>query len=135
MNTVLNPYLSFKNNAREAMQFYQSVFGGKLDLATFKDYHMTQNPAEENLIMHSMLVTGAGLTLMGADTPASMEQQPNGGIALSGDNYAELKGFYDKLTASGKVNMPLDKAPWGDYYGDCTDQYGVHWLINITAAK
>ena len=70
MKTLLNPYISFKDNAREAMEFYKTVFGGKLKMDTFKDFHVSQNPAEDNLIMHAMLEGDNGLTFMGADTPA-----------------------------------------------------------------
>jgi PhnB protein len=137
MQTILNPYLSFKDNAREAMQFYQTVFGGKLDLATFKDYHASQDAAEDNKIMHAMLKTEHGITLMGADTPNSMEFRPgtNGSISLSGDDQAELKGFYEKLAAGGTVTQPLEQAPWGDSFGMCTDKFGVGWLVNIAGKK
>ena len=76
MTTRLNPYLSFRDNARQAMDFYESVFGGELTRATFAEFHASEDPAEQDKVMHSMLATDNGLTLMGADTPNSMDFTP-----------------------------------------------------------
>jgi PhnB protein len=139
MATKLNPYLGFKDNAREAMEFYKSVFGGKLDISTFKELHAAQDPSEDNLVMHAALETEKGLTLMGADTPKSMEYKPgtNISISLSGDSSdeAELTGYYEKLADGGTVIEPLAKAPWGDVFGMCNDKFGIMWLVNIAGPK
>lgn len=137
MQSRLNPYLGFKDNAREAMEFYQSVFGGKLDLNTFKEFNASQDPSEDDKIMHSMLETDNGITFMASDTPNGMEYRPGSSISmsLSGDNEAELRGYWDKLTAEGTVTMPLEKAPWGDTFGMCTDKFGVNWMVDITVPK
>ena len=94
MQTKLNPYLSFKDNAREAMEFYQTVFGGKLTMSTFKEYHASQDPSEDNKVMHSVLEAGNGITFMASDTPNRMEYKAgtNFSMSLSGDNEAELQG-------------------------------------------
>jgi PhnB protein len=136
VSTRLNPYLNFRNNAREAMNFYQSVFGGKLDVSTFADFQSAEDPSENDLVMHSVLETPGGLTLMGADTPARMEFVigTNSSVSLSGEDEAELKGYWDKLSEGANVAMPLSAAPWGDQFGMCTDRYGVSWLVNITAS-
>jgi PhnB protein len=135
-NTVLNPYLSFRDTARQAMDFYQSVFGGELTRSTFAEYHASEDPAEQDKIMHSQLKTGGGLVLMAADTPNSMEYTPgnNYSVSLSGGDEAELRGYWDKLAAGGTVAMPLEKAPWGDTFGMCADKFGVSWLVNIAGA-
>ncbi len=137
MQTVLNPYINFKNNTRAAMEFYQSVFGGKLNMATFKDYHASQDPSEDNLIMHAELHADNGITLMASDTPNRMEYQPgkNISMSLSGDNESELSGYFQKLSSGGTVTQPLTKAQWGDTFGMVTDKYGINWLMNITAPK
>lgn len=133
MGTQLNPYLSFRNTAREAMDFYQSVFGGELTRSTFAEFHASDDPAEQDKIMHSMLTTGGGQVLMASDTPNSMDYTPgnNYSISLSGDDDAELRGYWEKLSAGGTVAMPLAQAPWGDTFGMCTDRFGVSWLVNI----
>jgi PhnB protein len=137
MQTKLNPYINIKNRTREAMSFYHSVFGGKLTTSTFKEFHASADPSEDDLIMHSMLETENGMTLMASDTPNRMEYRPgtNFSISLSGDNEAELTTYYQKLSDGGVVTMPLDKAPWGDSFGMCTDKFGVSWLVNISPAR
>ncbi len=137
MQTKLNPYISFKDNARQAMEFYKSIFGGTLRMSTFKEYNASQNPGEDNLIMHAELETGNGLSFMASDTPARMEYRPgnNFTMSLSGDSEVELKGYFQKLSAGGKVTMPLEKAMWGDTFGMCTDKFGIGWLVNISAPK
>jgi PhnB protein len=127
----LNPYISFRGNARQAMEFYQNVFGGELRLNTFGEY--MDDPALAEQIMHGMLETPSGYTIMGADTPPGMAHNPGDNItvSLSGDNSLELRGYWDKLSASGKVSMPLEKQMWGDEYGALVDQFGVQWMVNI----
>jgi PhnB protein len=137
MPTRLNPYLSFRDDAREAMEFYTSVFGGELTVNTFADLQASEDPVEQDKVMHSQLEAPNGIVLMGADTPNSMEFQEgaNGSISLSGEDEAELRGYYDKLADGGTVIMPLEKAPWGDHFGMCADRFGVRWLVNISAAS
>ena len=106
MTTRLNPYLSFRDNAREAMDFYHSVFGGELTRSTFGEYHASEDPAEQDKIMHSMLVTDGGLALMAADTPNAMDNTPgtNFSVSLSGEDEAELRGYWEKLSKGGTVD-------------------------------
>jgi PhnB protein len=137
MPTLLNPYLSFRDTARTAMQFYQSVLGGKLTLSTFKEFHVSQDPAEDDKIMHANLEAGGGITLMAADTPNRMEYHPgtNFSISLSGDDHAALTACFEKLAAGGTITQPLMQAPWGDTFGACTDKFGVNWMVNIAGKK
>lgn len=137
MTTRLNPYLSFSGNAREAMDFYHSVFGGEITRMTFADMpDVPTDPSEAGKVMHSELVTDGGITLMGADSPAGMgEPGPNSSISLSGEDDAELRGYWEKLSGSGTVTMPLEKAPWGDSFGMCVDKFGVPWMVNIAATE
>lgn len=133
MQTQLNPYLSFRDNAREAMEFYKTVFGGELEFHTFEEYHASQDPAESNKIMHSMLTAPNGVVFMAADTPNGMEfeQGSNISLSLSGDNESELRGYFEKLSAGGTTTMPLEAAPWGATFGMCRDKYGINWMVNI----
>ncbi len=137
MQSQLNPYINFKDNTREAMQFYQSVFGGKLNIGTFKDFHASQDPSDDDLIMHSQLEGDNGILLMASDTPNRMEYRPgtNMSISLSGDNEAELTEYYNKLSDGGTVTMPLQKAMWGDSFGMFVDKFGVQWLVNISGQR
>jgi len=137
MRAKLNPYINFKDTTRQAMEFYKSVFGGDLRLSTFKEFHASQDPSEDNKIMHAELNTGSGINFMAADTPIRMEYHPgtNINMSLTGDDEVELKGYFSKLSAGGVVTQPLEKAPWGDAFGMCTDKFGINWFVNITAKK
>jgi PhnB protein len=137
MPTRLNPYLGFRDNARQAMEFYRSVFGGELTLSTFAEFQASEDPAEADKIMHGQLETAKGYTLMGADTPNSMEYTPGGSItvSLSGEDEEELRGYWDGLSQGGTVTMPLEQAPWGDSFGMLVDQFGVSWMINIAGTQ
>jgi PhnB protein len=136
MPSILNPYLNFRASARAAMDFYQSIFGGEVQRSTFAEFQMAQDPADNDLIMHSQLTTPAGFTLMAADVPAHMEltDGSNISISLSGDDESELTGYYEKLIEGGTVLEPLSKAPWGDSFGMAVDRFGVQWLVNIAGA-
>src|SRR5215469_16863478 len=97
VSAQLNPYLSFRDNANAAMEFYQSVFGGELTSSTFAEFHASDDPAEQDKIMHSMLTTKGGLVLMASDTPNRMDYTPgnNFSISLSGTqaDEGELRGY------------------------------------------
>jgi PhnB protein len=138
MTVRLNPYLSFRDNAREAMEFYQSVFGGELTSNTFADFQVSEDPAEQDKIMHSMLEAPNGLALMGADTPSYMEHNPGSShaVSLSGqsDDEEVLRGYWSKLSEGANVSAPLEKAPWGDTFGMCTDKFGITWMVNIAGS-
>jgi PhnB protein len=137
MPAKLNPYLSFKGTARQAMEFYKSVFGGDLRLSTFKEYHASQDPSEDDNIMHAELNNGNGIMFFASDTPSRMEYHPGSSInmSLTGENEAELTGYFNKLSAGGQVRQPLEKASWGDSFGMFTDKFGINWFVNITAPK
>jgi PhnB protein len=137
MASKLNPYLSFRDTARQAMEFYHSIFGGKLEMRTFKDFHASQDPREDAMIMHSVLETGNGMTLMASDTPLRNDYQPGTrfSLSLSGDDEDLLTTYFNKLSAGGQVTMPLEKAIWGDTFGMCVDQFGVPWMVSISAQK
>jgi len=133
MQSKLNPYINFEKNAREAMLFYQTVFGGKLDLNTYGESGMGEEQGDPDQIMHAMLVADNGITIMGADVPNGMaySKGSNISVSLSGDNEAELTGYYNKLVEGGTALEPLAKAPWGDTFGMLTDKFGIGWLVNI----
>jgi PhnB protein len=139
MGTTLNPYLNFRGQAREAMEFYKEVFGGTLTIATFSDFHAASDPSEEELVMHADLEGRGGIRFMGADVPNHMEFHPgtNLSMSLSGesDSEAELRRYFENLAEGGSVMAPLEKAPWGDTFGMCTDKFGIRWLVNISAPK
>jgi PhnB protein len=132
MAATLNPYISFTDNARQALEFYREVFGGELNLSTFGEFGDKDAPGADN-IMHGQLETEKGFTLMGADTPPGMEHNPGNTmtVSLSGDEGDALRGYWEKLADGGNVTMPLEKQMWGDEFGMLIDKFGVPWMVNI----
>ncbi|WP_217145880.1 VOC family protein [Streptomyces sp. AC627_RSS907] len=133
MTARLNPYLSFDGDARQAMEFYEQVFGGTLALNTFGAFDESAG-SHADKIMHAVLETPSGFTLMASDTPPGMEYTPgtNFSVSLSGDDEAELRGYWEQLSAGGSVAVPLEKQMWGDVFGMCTDRFGVPWMVDIS---
>jgi PhnB protein len=132
MASRLNPYITFNGNAREAMEFYRSVFGGELTVSTFGEFGQSDGPGADK-VMHAQLETPAGYTLMASDTgPGMGEVEPSTSItiSLSGDDQ-DLRGYWEKLADGGTVTMPLEKQMWGDEFGMCVDRYGTSWMVNI----
>lgn len=137
--SVLNPYLNFRGDAKEALEFYQSVFGGELTVSSFGDYGMDDVPeAERGLVMHGQLETPAGFTLMASDVPSHMDFAAGTNqfsISLSGpsDDDAQLRGYWLKLGEGATIVEPLATAPWGASFGMLADRFGVNWMVNISA--
>ncbi len=131
MASLLNPYIGFSDNAREAMEFYQSVFGGDLTVSTFGEFGDTGPSADK--VMHAQLRSPSGYTLMGSDIPDGMPHQPGStiSVSLSGDDGEELHGYWDKLSEGGTVTLPLEMQMWGDEFGQVVDRFGIAWMVNV----
>lgn len=127
-------YLNFPGNTREALAYYQEVFGGEAAISTFGEYGIEGVPGDG--IMHAQLVTPA-FTIMASDALAGAEQEWAGSrihLALMGDDLDLLTGWYERLAADGTPGQPLQAQVWGDTYGDVKDRFGIEWLFNISAA-
>ncbi|NED96661.1 VOC family protein [Phytoactinopolyspora alkaliphila] len=131
MASKLNPYLNFPGNAREAMEYYRSVFGGDLTLNTYGELGAPDTPNADN-IMHGSLETPDGFVLMGADIPPGTEHTPGNSIiiSLSGDD-DDLRDYWERLSSEGTVTVPFEKQMWGDEFGQCTDKFGINWMVDI----
>lgn len=134
MDPTLTPYLTFNGNAAEAMKFYHSIVGGELSMQTFGEAKMAQSPADEKRIIHARL-KNESLVLMASDSMPSRAAKfgDNVQMSISGDDHDRLTKAFNGLAQGGKVVMPLAKQFWGDTYGQLTDKFGVHWMVNITA--
>lgn len=137
MTVNFTSYLHFAGNAREALEFYKSVFGGELYLSTFEKYESAQMPVapeDREKIMHGYFKGDNGMQLMASDTPSSMPSPAMGGqisLALSGDDEVALRAYWEKLCDGATVTLPLETSPWGDTFGMLTDKYGVEWMVDI----
>lgn len=133
-NVSLDPYLFFKGSAREAMEFYKSVFGGELTIQTVDE--TPDFPGKDKMkgqIMHAML--DGDIKLMGSDSLNASSEAKKIELSLSGEDEAKLRGYWQALSDGGKITMPLEKAPWGDTFGMVSDKFGIAWMVNITAQK
>jgi PhnB protein len=136
---AVNPYLNFDGNTEEAFRFYQTVFGGELQIVRFKDFD--GNPMgvpDESLdkIAHIALPLSQNSMLMGTDTLESFGQELTMGnnfhITLEPESAEEAEKLFNALSDGGKVGMPLAKTEWAEKYGMCTDKFGVQWMVNYT---
>jgi PhnB protein len=136
MSRSLVAYLNFPSGqTREAMTYYQGVFGGQLDISEFGDFGMEGMPADG--VMHAQLVAD-GFTLMASDAMTGAEQTWGGTrvyLAFMGDEVETLKGWFAAIAADGSVGMPLEQQVWGDTYGLVKDKFGLEWMFNIAAPQ
>ncbi|MFD8061258.1 VOC family protein [Streptomyces cyaneofuscatus] len=136
MGSRLNPYISFDGNARQAMKFYQEVFGGELEVSTATDSSSADSgPADASdadKVPHARLDTPDGYTVMAWDVPEGVPYRPGNDVAvyLGGDDN-ELRVRFERLSVGGTVTMPLEKQPWGDEAGALVDRFGITWMVNI----
>lgn len=129
MGSQLNPYIALDGNAREALEFYRSIFGGDVSINTYGEFG--DDGPDRDKVMHGHLETPQGYHLMAADAPGGAGGQGgNLTITISGDD-PQLREFWAKLSEGGTVNMAFEKQAWGDEYGDCVDRFGVHWAIDL----
>ena len=138
--TNLDPYLFFNGNAREAMEFYKSVFGGELSLNEYSPDELDGYPgtdeekaAMKGKLMHALL--DGNVRLMASDSTKASDKAAKIELSLSGEDEQTLRKYWDGLSAGGKVTMPLEKAPWGDTFGMLTDKYNISWMVNVTTPK
>ena len=136
MASQLNPYLTFDGNAREAMEFYHSVFGGDLRINTFGEFG-SPDPAVADKVMHAMLTSPKGYLLMASDTAPGVpfDKGNTMTVSLSGDPGEGLEEFWDKLADGGSVKLPFEKQIWGDVFGQLVDKFGVPWMVDVVAAQ
>lgn len=130
----LNPYLTFNGNCREAMIFYQECLGGELYFQTIGQSPLSNRMPKQvkDSILHSML-TKDHLVLMGSDMVSEngLVKGNNVSLSLNCNSEVEIKTCYAKLSSGGKANHPLENSFWGALFGDLTDKFGNHWILNF----
>src|SRR5438046_6844344 len=138
MKTV-NPYLNFPGTTEQAFNFYKSVFGGEFtSLQRFKDTpEANRVPAKDaDKIMHVALPIANGNVLMATDALESMghplKEGNNFYLSLETESEDEANNLFDKLSANGKITMPMAKTFWGSYFGMVNDKFGIQWMISYT---
>ena len=135
---IINPYLLFQGTCEEAFNFYKSVFGGEFTfMGRFGDMPpqegKTVSDEQKNKIMHVSLPVSRDGVLMGSDTgdsPMPNVVGTNISLSITVDSQETADNYFSSLSAGGKTGMPMAKMFWGDYFGMCTDKYGVNWMIS-----
>jgi PhnB protein len=135
---MINPYLNYPGTAEEAFKLYKSVFGGEFSsVQRFKDTPEASkvSAAERDKIMHIALPIGNGVTLMASDTLESMGQKPSAGnnfsLSITVDSKQEADRVFEGLSRGGKIEMPMQKTFWGDYFGMFADRFGIRWMVSF----
>ncbi len=136
--TLLNPYLTFNGNCREAMTFYKECLGGELTFQTIGESPMADQMSSQmkDAILHSSLINGT-LILMASDcVPDNGLMKGNSvSLCLNFTNEAEIRTCYALLSVGGKPTHPLENTFWGALFGGLTDKFGNHWLLNFDNNK
>jgi PhnB protein len=135
INTVT--HINLRGEARAALEFYQSVFGGNLVVVTYTDAHNVQNPDEADQIMWGEVVSEAGFHVMAYDVPSATAYEPGQipfFVSVRGSDAEEVTGYWDKLAAQGTIKAPLAPAGFSPLYGMVTDQFGVTWVLDVAVA-
>ncbi|MCD6012168.1 MAG: Glyoxalase/bleomycin resistance protein/dioxygenase [Flavipsychrobacter sp.] len=136
----VNVYLTFNGNCEDAFNFYKSVFGGEFPyIGRYKDMPQEGGkeiaPEEGNKIMHVSLPVGNSTVLMGSDTggewASNYKEGNNFSISVNADSKDQADQIFNGLANGGMVTMPMNKTFWGDYFGMCTDKFGINWMMSF----
>ena len=132
----VNPYIAFKGNCREAIDFYKGALGAQvLFTQTVGESPMSNMGPAEN-IMHCTIKVGDS-TIMMCDDPNPAGPSGGGSISLAIglNDPAQARQYFDKLSQGGTVIMPLEKTYWAEAFGMLTDKFGIKWMVNCDAPK
>ena len=127
-------HLNFRGNARAALAFYQSVFGGDQMLISYADAHNVQNPAEANQVMWGQVAADSGFRIMAYDVPSPTSWDPGEipfFVSVRGEDADEIRGYWEKLSKGSTVIRPLEPAAWATLYGMVKDRFGVTWVLDV----
>ncbi|HEX7666762.1 MAG TPA: VOC family protein [Polyangiaceae bacterium] len=136
---LVHVYLNFPGNTAEAMRFYENVFGTKIIMMqTFGEAGFVPNCPDfaKDKIVHAQLPITEAVHLMASDnveglSPVKYQAGNNFQVSIVAKDKAEADRAFELLSAGGKVGMPLANAPWGPYFGMCTDRFGINWMVSL----
>ncbi|MER6946775.1 VOC family protein [Nonomuraea sp. NPDC000554] len=136
MSVNVVTHLNFRGDARAALTFYQSVFGGDLAVVTYKDAGNVQEPSEADQVMWGQVAADNGFRVMAYDVPSRLtwDQGENAFfVSVRGDAAEEVAGYWEKLSEGATVLQPLGPAQWAPLYGMLKDRFGVTWVVDIVS--
>jgi PhnB protein len=134
MTITTTAHLNFRGNAREALGFYGSVFGGQPVIVTHAQAYGTTDPAETELVSWGQVESPAGFRVMAFDVPAAREYEPGiipFFVSIRGTDADEISAYWSKLIEGGIVVAPLAASAWSPLYGMVEDRFGVTWVIDV----
>jgi PhnB protein len=137
MSIQTTTHLNFRGQARDALAFYQSVFGGELAAISYKDAGAVQDPGEADQIMWGQVAGENGFRVMAYDVPSAMDWDAGTipvFVSVRGDDAIELRGYWDKLEDGADVIQPIGPAAWSPLYGMLRDRFGITWVLDIAVA-
>lgn len=137
MSITTTTHLNFRGDARAALEFYQSVFGGDLAVITYADAHSVTAADEAQQIMWGQVVSADGFHVMAYDVPAHTAHDPGTipvFVSVRGADTAEISRYWEKLADGSEVVVPLGQAAWSPLYGMLTDRFGVTWVLDVEVA-
>lgn len=133
----LSPYLFFRGNCEEALEFYKKVFDGKIvALQRFGEASMPVEEDYKQKIMHAELRFNGYSMLFSDGAPhREITKGDNVHLNLSFDNETTMRLTWGKLSAEGNVHMELQDTFWGAIYGQLEDKFGIRWMVNYQKAE
>ncbi|MCC2309789.1 VOC family protein [Cellulomonas chengniuliangii] len=136
MTVSTTPHLNFRGQARAALEFYQSVFGGDLAAITYADAGAVTVADEADQIMWGQVSSEAGFRVMAYDVPAHTPWEPGANpffVSVRGADAEEVTGYWKNLADGSAIAVPLAPAAWAPLYGMLTDRFGVTWVLDVEA--
>ncbi|MBO2454621.1 VOC family protein [Actinomadura barringtoniae] len=137
MSVKTTTHLNFRGDARAALGFYQSAFGGDLVVITYRDAGAVQEPSEADQVMWGQVTAGNGLSVMAYDVPSSLPWSPGENaffVSVRGDGAEEVTEYWKRLSEGSTIVQPLGPAQWAPLYGMLKDRFGVTWVVDVSAA-
>jgi PhnB protein len=129
------PYLSFRGNCEEALNFYGEILDGRTEIASRYDNPAMNAPeAYKNKILHAIFKFGS-YTMFASDVMPGKQDEPlpgNIAISLGLRDEKQAGEIFDRLSAGGKIHIPFKKQFWGDWHGNFTDRFGIRWMVNCS---
>ena len=137
MTIKTTAHLNFRGNARTALEFYQSVFGGQAMLLSYRDANAVQEPTEADQIMWGQVESDDGFRVMAYDVPSRMGYDAGEipmFMSVRGDDAEAVRVYWEKLSVGGTVIQPIGVAAWSPLYGMVRDKFGVTWVLDLAVA-
>ncbi len=134
MTVKSTTHLNFRGNARAALSFYHSIFGGEQMLVTYADAQAITDPAEADQVIWGQVMSEDGFHVMAYDVPSSKEWNPGEipfFISLRGDDTGTLTRYWEKLSAGGTIVQPFGPSGFSPLYGMIKDSFNVTWVIDL----